>query len=551
MVKVHHWRGVAKAADSRDGAAMGDAVATPASVAVRRSDARLIASGAEGPRSVVARRHLGASDARGPDLAGLRVLHVDDDATVIDAVRSRLEDRGVHYIGTSAPREALRLLRERRRFDVFITDLVMPELDGIQLLDTLLHERRFIPTLALSGSQGKSRAAVTWHQLGGAAWADLPVPLRYMKKTVDHFEADLVHHLDVLRRTPRRHLQLIRTALLPQLRSVIAGAKDGPELPTDLRRRRIFEAMLDSFCDRRFTLLLEADPFFDELATAMAGRADTELIARLARCRDRWHRIPVPARDEILGFNQMEWHTFKGRVCGYHNAISLMEDSIRTRDGLDAVHMERLHAIFQRCQALARLGNDLGDLRKVGRSQESVDVLATLRQSGAYEAGLAAKRRDAAIALDVPEDGLIISVPNEYVDAIVHQLLLNASQAMTGERPWDPGTMTLRSRIVARDDWASALALPSAASDLLGNRFRPALTASRYWYFGVLNPGASIAPEVREHLLAGTRVTTKAFGSGMGMTFIHELLREMEGSWLSVQSYEGQNEIGVFTPIPD
>jgi signal transduction histidine kinase len=63
----------------------------------------------------------------------IRILIVDDEATQMKALCDTLEDNGYETVGFTAGPAALAALRETR-FDLLLTDLMMPEMDGLDLL---------------------------------------------------------------------------------------------------------------------------------------------------------------------------------------------------------------------------------------------------------------------------------------------------------------------------------------------------------------------------------------------------------------------------------
>ena len=78
-----------------------------------------------------------------------RILVVDDEAPVRRVIRQALEKHGYDVVEAPDGRVAIRVL-ENECFDVLITDIVMPEGDG---LETILHLRRQhgrIKTIAIS-----------------------------------------------------------------------------------------------------------------------------------------------------------------------------------------------------------------------------------------------------------------------------------------------------------------------------------------------------------------------------------------------------------------
>ena len=62
-----------------------------------------------------------------------RILVVDDGQEMAEMIADDLSDRGYTAIALTSGREALRCLREER-VDALVTDLRMPEIDGLQLL---------------------------------------------------------------------------------------------------------------------------------------------------------------------------------------------------------------------------------------------------------------------------------------------------------------------------------------------------------------------------------------------------------------------------------
>jgi DNA-binding NtrC family response regulator len=63
-----------------------------------------------------------------------RILIVEDDRNTLSGLVEILEEEGYEVKGVDSGRKALRLL-ERDRFDILLTDLKMPEIDGMQLYE--------------------------------------------------------------------------------------------------------------------------------------------------------------------------------------------------------------------------------------------------------------------------------------------------------------------------------------------------------------------------------------------------------------------------------
>ena len=85
------------------------------------------------------------------NLAGVSVLLVDDDADTRAVLGEALSTCGATVVTAGSAREALRAVDETR-FDVIVSDLVMPQHDGFDLIRALRTRRRYgtVPILALT-----------------------------------------------------------------------------------------------------------------------------------------------------------------------------------------------------------------------------------------------------------------------------------------------------------------------------------------------------------------------------------------------------------------
>ena len=80
-----------------------------------------------------------------------RLLLVDDEDAVGNLVREVLEDDGYDVVLARHPREALELAAVSPPFELLVTDLVMPELNGRQLAEALRHRQPKLRVLFMSG----------------------------------------------------------------------------------------------------------------------------------------------------------------------------------------------------------------------------------------------------------------------------------------------------------------------------------------------------------------------------------------------------------------
>ncbi|MDW6020413.1 adenylate/guanylate cyclase domain-containing protein [Mesorhizobium sp. BAC0120] len=81
-----------------------------------------------------------------------RILVVDDNSTNRDLLNRRLMHEGHEVVGASSGLEALSIL-EQDRFDLILLDLLMPDMNGIEVLERLKADERWhsIPVIMISG----------------------------------------------------------------------------------------------------------------------------------------------------------------------------------------------------------------------------------------------------------------------------------------------------------------------------------------------------------------------------------------------------------------
>jgi DNA-binding NtrC family response regulator len=112
----------------------------------------------------VARRAC-AARASAPTAQSIRVLLVDDDADFVTALSTALGRRGFQVEGRMCGSEAIALLAHSV-FDVAVVDLVMPEIDGLEVLKRIKQVRPALEVLMLTGHPSVRQAI--------AGMADVP-----------------------------------------------------------------------------------------------------------------------------------------------------------------------------------------------------------------------------------------------------------------------------------------------------------------------------------------------------------------------------------------
>jgi two-component system, NtrC family, response regulator GlrR len=116
-------------------------------------------------------------------LHGLRILIVDDDPTVRGLYALVLQDAGAAVVSSGCASEAVRLT-DLERPDVIVTDLQMPERDGIWLLDEMRTRLPSVPVIAVSGHLAEVPSLLDVERLGFADVLRKPIGLSELTKTV-------------------------------------------------------------------------------------------------------------------------------------------------------------------------------------------------------------------------------------------------------------------------------------------------------------------------------------------------------------------------------
>lgn len=98
-----------------------------------------------------------ACDDDAPPWTGISILVVDDQRDTLDFVRLNFEKRGATVEVATGAREALGML-VGQHFNLLITDIGMPDMDGFALLETLRARGHKLPAIALTSfSHGAER----------------------------------------------------------------------------------------------------------------------------------------------------------------------------------------------------------------------------------------------------------------------------------------------------------------------------------------------------------------------------------------------------------
>jgi two-component system chemotaxis response regulator CheY len=116
----------------------------------------------------------------------MRVLLIDDEPMVRKIVRKMLERAGHAVVDVENGRTGLDQL-ERAAFDLIVTDIIMPDVEGIEVLMTVRERHPSIAVVAMSGGGrvGNVDFLDVARKLGAAATLEKPFAQDALLKAID------------------------------------------------------------------------------------------------------------------------------------------------------------------------------------------------------------------------------------------------------------------------------------------------------------------------------------------------------------------------------
>jgi CheY-like chemotaxis protein len=69
-----------------------------------------------------------------------KILVIDDDKFLVNMYSKKFEKAGVDVVSSVGSLDALSTLREGQKPDIILLDIVMPDMDGVELLQTIRKE---------------------------------------------------------------------------------------------------------------------------------------------------------------------------------------------------------------------------------------------------------------------------------------------------------------------------------------------------------------------------------------------------------------------------
>jgi two-component system chemotaxis response regulator CheY len=115
------------------------------------------------------------------------ILVVNDSSLTTRIICTSLQKEGFITIPALDGKDAIPLL-DKYNFDLVITDLNMPEMDGIQLTKQIRAHKnhKYIPVLFLSGNESNDKTKEA-KEAGSSAWISMPYDAKKMLIAINKF----------------------------------------------------------------------------------------------------------------------------------------------------------------------------------------------------------------------------------------------------------------------------------------------------------------------------------------------------------------------------
>jgi len=105
----------------------------------------------------------------------MKLLVVDDDIIILQAMKSFLEKEGFEVTTTADAQEALKIIEEQKdELDLVISDIMMPFISGIELLSSIKEIKASIPIVIVSALDQKEVIMMAF-QLGAEDFVKKPI----------------------------------------------------------------------------------------------------------------------------------------------------------------------------------------------------------------------------------------------------------------------------------------------------------------------------------------------------------------------------------------
>ncbi len=225
------------------------------------------------------------------DRESLNILLVDDEETFVRMVAFHLRDHyGYQTTVTYSGKDAVDLIgNSKAGFDVVLLDYMMPEMNGLNVLQWMLEQKNQTPVIMLTAA-GSEHVAVEALKLGAYDYV--------RKETID------INHLDILiRGTHERHLYRVSEMMEQERLKELALNNDATE-----RVRRVVNVITPRLNAALAQLAVSVEIEPQHLLSALGEKEQQELKKLLTEVRQGVQTLETATRGLLSLFELLYAH---------------------------------------------------------------------------------------------------------------------------------------------------------------------------------------------------------------------------------------------------
>ncbi len=238
-----------------------------------------------------------------------KIMVVDDEVNVRYLIKRKMETEGHKVIEAGSGAECLKLLKKRP--DIILLDIMMPKMDGIQVLDSIRKRDADIPIIIITAYGSEKLASQAIH-LGADDYITKPLDLNYLTLVIkDKLE--------------KANLKKERREYYKRLEAMVEEIK---------RTKDFLNSIIESSLDSIITTDLKgnitsfskgAEKTLGYTAREMIGRSILDLYPKKLRDQGAWPKILL--KGEEIKNKTVKMVDKKGRHIDISLSLSLMRNS--------------------------------------------------------------------------------------------------------------------------------------------------------------------------------------------------------------------------------
>ena len=116
-----------------------------------------------------------------------KVLLVDDEQDFLDSLAERMRARGMDVSTTTSAEEAIKKA-ETESYDAIVLDLMMPEMDGIEVLQAIKEKRPDVGIILLTGYATLDKG-IEAMKMGAMDFVEKPADLKVLSEKIKEARA--------------------------------------------------------------------------------------------------------------------------------------------------------------------------------------------------------------------------------------------------------------------------------------------------------------------------------------------------------------------------